>query len=79
MKKAVNPVTAIAVLVVVIVVAVFLFVRAAQTKKTQFVPGVGVIDQETGRPKAPEGARRGGRGGAGAGPETETETRGRGR
>lgn len=65
MKKTVSPVAAIIVIVVVVVIAVFLFARAARTKRQAFVPGVGVIDPETGQPKAPpeargRGARRGG-------------------
>jgi len=64
-KKSVSPVAAIIVIVVVVVIAVFLFSRAAKTKRQTFVPGVGVIDPETGQPKAPPEAR--GRGGGGRG------------
>ena len=67
MKKSVSPVVAIALVVVVVIVAVFLFARAARTKKTQFIPGVGIIDQKTGKPIA--GGRAGRRGG---GEETES-------
>lgn len=65
MKKSVSPVAAIIVIVVVVVIAVFLFSRAAKTKRQTFIPGVGVIDPETGQPKAPPEARsrRGGGGG----------------
>ena len=70
MKKSVSPVAAIVVIVVVVVVAVFLFARAAKTKRQAFIPGVGVIDPDTGQPKAPpeaRGRRGGGRGGGGRG------------
>ena len=70
MKKTVSPAVAIAVIVVVVVIAVFLFTRAAKSKRVQFVPGIGVIDSETGRPMRPEGRGPRGRRGA-AGAETE--------
>ena len=63
MKKSVSPAVAIAIIVVVVIVAAVLFARAAKTKRTQFVPGVGAIDPETGQPMSGGEGRRGGRGG----------------
>lgn len=64
MKKALNPMTAIAVIVVVIVIAVFLFVRAAGQKKTKYIPGQGVVDT-SGDVQEGRGRGRGGAGGGG--------------
>jgi len=67
-KKSVSPAVAIALIVVVVIIAVWLFTRAATTKKQQFIPGVGVIDPKTGKPMRGEGGgRRGGGGGGGGG------------
>lgn len=67
MKKTVSPAVAIALIVVVVIIVALVYTRASRTKRTQFVPGVGVIDPETGRAKAPAGGRRGRRGGRGGG------------
>lgn len=68
MKKTVSPAVAIALIVVVVIIVALVYTRASRTKRTQFIPGVGVIDPETGRAKAPAGGRRGGgRGGRGGG------------
>jgi hypothetical protein len=66
-KKTVSPAVAIALIVVVVIIVALVYTRASRTKRTQFVPGVGVIDPETGRAKAPAGGRRGRRGGRGGG------------
>jgi len=49
MRKTVSPAVAIVVIVVVVLIAVVLFARAARTKRVQVVPGMGVLDQKTGR------------------------------
>ena len=68
MKKSVSPAVAIAIIVIVVIVAAVLFSRAAKTRKTRMVPGVGRIDAETGQPvqsgaQSRRGQGRGGRGG----------------
>ena len=57
MRKSVNPVVAIVVVVVVVIVAVWLFARAAKTKKVMFIPGAGRLDPKTGKSIGPQGRR----------------------
>ncbi len=77
MKKTVSPAVAIALIVIVVIIVVFVFHRVSRQKRTQFVPGVGIIDPETGRPAGGGRGRRGGGGGGGRA-ETSGERAGRG-
>lgn len=70
MKKTVSPAVAIALIVIVVVIVVYVFARVSRQKRTQFVPGVGIIDPDTGRPAGGGRGRRGG--GAGGGGRAET-------
>lgn len=75
MRKTVSPTVSIAVIVAVLVLAGYLFYNKFKTRRTQFIPGQGIVDPRTGRVRGPSGER--GRRAARGGTEQEQERGGR--